>query len=58
MCFPLQLGSMGICMDPGGVKPVMESRNYNPKAPAISRYSRSILREYSKIIELPLHKIP
>ena len=58
MCFPMQLGFIETCMGPGGVKPVMESRNDNLKAPAISRYSRSILREYSKIIELPLQKIP
>ena len=30
-------------MGPGGVKPVMASRNDDLKAPAISRYSRSIL---------------
>ena len=32
------LGSMVLCMGPGGVKPLMGSRNETLKAPAISSY--------------------
>ena len=38
--FPMQLGSMGLCMGPGGVNPLMWSRNEILKAPAV-RYLES-----------------
>ena len=36
--FPIQLGSMGLCMGPGEVSPLMGSRNETLKASAILRH--------------------
>ena len=36
--FPMQLGTMGLCMGPGGMNPLAESRNETLKAPAILSY--------------------
>ena len=36
--FPMQLGSIGLCMGPGGVSPLMGFRNEALKAPAILRH--------------------